>query len=387
MSRPLEHLSDGQLEAFSKRSAAPAGLVDIDGHLSACEECRRRLEKIAPAGALYAGIRNALEQDAAVGHLSYEDVRDAAEGKPSQAAVRHLESCQPCREEVADLAQFIPALASEPRAKRPVPVPPVWRWAIAAILLAGLLPFAWWAWRRSYEPRYRLALHDGGAVVALDSAGKLHTPSPVPPVYAAQMQRALMTGRLPVPESYRRAQPEVLLGSKPSPGPLLTIRHPSSEAVLTGRPRFEWTAPPGAGRYRVSVYDRAFRQVAQSPELNESQWIPPDELAAGQQYTWVVTARVAQQEVRAPVPPAPEARFTVLSRAEAASLEQLQRQYPDQHLMLAVSFAQAGVLSIARQEVEALARANPASPVVLEMEASLNAESAHPAPSSTKPAQ
>jgi hypothetical protein len=94
------------------------------------------------------------------------------------------------------------------------------------------------------------------------------------------------------------------------------------------------------------------------------------------------------RQIRAPLPPAPEARFTVLAQPEAERLQQARQRYPDAHLMLAALFAQAGALEPARQELEALARANPGSPLVREIESSLPAVAAQePAPSSTKPAQ
>jgi hypothetical protein len=392
MDRPLKHPNDIELAAFSKRTATPTAIVAIDRHLSACEDCRKKLEEIAGTEAFYAGVRAAIG-DAAADHLSYEQVRDAAKGRPAPDAARHLEACSACRMEVADLSGFIATLDSKPERKpHAAPVAPprmVWRWAIAAAVLVGLLPLAWWASHRGQVIDYAVAIHDGGALVGLDTGGKLHTPYQIPPKYGAALQDALRTRRLTVPEAFQRASREVLLGSRqPSSDLALTVLHPTGEAVLTGRPRFEWEAPRPADTYRVSVYDRNFRLVAESPDLRATQWTPAEDLTAGQTYTWVVTARMGGRQIRAPLPPAPEARFTVLAQPEAERLQQARQRYPDAHLMLAALFAQAGAFEAARQELEALARANPGSPLVREIESSLPAVAAQePAPSSTKPAQ
>jgi len=306
-----------------------------------------------------------------VPHLSYEEVRDAAEGRPSKLAQRHLEACAECRAEVADLAGFATSLGRKARARLPSGAPAFPRWAIAAAILIGLSPFAWWIWRRGSEPRYALAVHDGGAWVGLDFAGRLHTPSKIPADCAAAVREALETGHLPFPAGYRRGQPEVLLGSPARTNPPVTIGYPKGEAVITTRPQFQWNVSAPFDSYRVNVYDRDFHLVAASPELHATLWVPDRDLAPGTSYTWMVTAQSGRREIRAPVPPAPEARFTVLSQAETTRLNQLMRRFPGEHLMLATVFAQAGVAARARQEVQLLEQANPKSALVHGLAASL----------------
>jgi hypothetical protein len=383
-----QHLSDEDLQSFIKRTAAPPSLVRIDRHLSACDECRRRLESLSGADARYQSLRHALEQDAPSDHLSYEEVRASAEGRPSSAAARHLDACRACTAEADDLRACI---AGQPLQPAAAPASPrrVWRWAIAAAVAIALIPLAWRISRRAGQEQYAIVLRDAGGLVALDSVGELHTPSKFPQAYAAALKSALETRRLAVPEQWRQsgAAPEVLLGARERSS-RFALLHPAGEAMLTSQPRFAWEPLQGADGYRVTVYDRSFRKVLESPGISATEWTPPEGLAAGQTYTWVVTARVGGRAIRAPVPPAAEARFTVLLSEDAARLEQARSRYPDAHLMLAALFAQAGALAETRQELDALARANPGSALVREIASSPPAPRAHePSPSSTKPAQ
>jgi len=383
-----EHLKDEGLRSFVKRAAPAPVLVEIDRHLSTCDECRRRLESLCNADELYHRMRCGLERDAAGDHLSYEEVRASAEGRPPSSAARHLEVCRACAAEVEDLRAFS---AAQPRQAAAAPASRLraWRWAIAAGVAIALIPLAWRILRPEGQPRYAIALHDAGGLVAVDFAGALHAPGEFPPAYASALKSALATRRLAIPEQFRLSggAPEVLLGAREQSSRFAPL-HPAGEATLTGHPRFTWKPFPGADGYRVTVYDRRFHKVLESPRISATEWAPPQELSARRTYTWVVTARVGRREVRAPVPPAPEARFTVLAADEATRLEQARRLYPEAHLMLAVLFAQAGALTETRQEMDALARANPGSALVRELAASLPAPQAQePSPSSTKPAQ
>jgi hypothetical protein len=146
-------------------------------------------------------------------------------------------------------------------------------------------------------------------------------------------------------------------GASDAPGfqPLL----PLATAVETDRPTFEWTHVPGATVYVVSVFDLDFDQVAESPPLVATRWRPDAPLARGRTYVWQVRASRADGEIVAPAPPAPEARFHVLSPTEAARLVGVRGRYRDFHLVLGVLLAEAGALDEAERELESLVTANP----------------------------
>jgi hypothetical protein len=74
---------------------------------------------------------------------------------------------------------------------------------------------------------------------------------------------------------------------------------------------------------------------------------------------WQVRALRGDEAIVAPAPPAPEARFRVLSQAEAARLADLRGRYADFHLVRGILLAQAGSLDEAERELASLVEANP----------------------------
>ncbi len=146
----------------------------------------------------------------------------------------------------------------------------------------------------------------------------------------------------------------VLLGS-PDETRTFEIGAPAGTAVLTDRPTFRWQAVEGASRYVVSVFDADFRKVAESPHLTTPLWQPEQPLARDRIYNWQVTATAGGTTFRSPVPPAPEARFQVVSAAGALSIETARREHPGNHLLLAALLAKLGALDDAAAELDALA--------------------------------
>ena len=69
------------------------------------------------------------------------------------------------------------------------------------------------------------------------------------------------------------------------------------------------------------------------------------------------------QEVTAPRPPAPQARFRILDQAKADELANARREYASSHLALGLLYAEAGLLKEAEEELRALQTANPDSEI------------------------
>jgi hypothetical protein len=244
-----------------------------------------------------------------------------------------MEHCRPCREEVADLAEFrsslLPAatrLSAAPRRRLPV-----WLAAAAAVVLAA--GAAWW-WDNAHRPPDLVAM-------AL-ATGELNVPGPI---------LAL------------RGAPSVVRGSAAAAS--FALLAPLGTAVVDDRPRFTWNPLAGASAYRVAIFASGFRKVRESAWLASSEWTPPESLERGQVYSWEVTARMGTAEdsptVRAPSLSDPEARFQVMDAAEAADLERALREHPESHLLLGVLFARAGALDLAEQELALHVTANPQS--------------------------
>ncbi|PWU05482.1 MAG: hypothetical protein C5B51_14570 [Terriglobia bacterium] len=316
----MSHPTDHELDAFLGRGLSGAALVELDGHLAGCGPCRARLESRARVETSSAWLRREIEQAPRREHLSDEAVRALAEGRPAAVAGEHVRNCAMCRSEVEDLRAFITAQASArlPRTR--------WYALAAALLVAAFLPFGWRLWQKPA----------------------------LPPEYRAILEQATRSGRLEIPQEIAalHRKPELLLGAPEKPA-AFGLRQPLGEAVPGGQPVFVWESLSGASAYTVSVYDEQFRKVMESPELSGTEWRPDQALTAGHIYSWTVTAQVNGDRVRVPVPPAPEAKFAVLSASEAGRLAEARRRYPEQHLLLASLFARVGVVSEARKELAA----------------------------------
>jgi hypothetical protein len=150
------------------------------------------------------------------------------------------------------------------------------------------------------------------------------------------------------------------MGSNNQPREFAVIE-PVGEVLLSNRPSFRWSAMEGATAYVVEVYDEQFKLVASSPQLTERTWTTS--LARGKVYSWQVKATKDGEEVTAPHPPAPQAKFRVLDQAKAIEIAKAKRDYASSHLTLGLLYADAGLLREAEQEFRLLWRANPNSDV------------------------
>ena len=84
----------------------------------------------------------------------------------------------------------------------------------------------------------------------------------------------------------------------------------------------------------VKVFDTNFREVVASPPLDGLTWQAADPLSRGEIYIWQVTAIRRGEEINSPVPPAPEARFRVLTQDRAALLAQVEKQLTEIRTLL-----------------------------------------------------
>ncbi len=139
---------------------------------------------------------------------------------------------------------------------------------------------------------------------------------------------------------------------------------PVAVIVEVERPGFRWKGSRAA-EYAVSVYDQHYSEVAQSGPLHQFFWAPSKPLKRGQRYSWQLKVLENGSEFTVPVPPAPEARFGVLSTEDEARLRALRanlaRQSAPSHLALGIVYANLGLLDKARAELLQLQAENPNS--------------------------
>lgn len=132
---------------------------------------------------------------------------------------------------------------------------------------------------------------------------------------------------------------------------------PNREVVATRRPRFRFPAERGVPTV-VRVFDRD-REVLHSPPVGSGEWTPSTDLPRGVTYTWQVESTRDGEPVIGPAPPAPPARFIVLDADSWQTLETARREHPENHLLLGILAARAGLREDAQRELRAAAQASP----------------------------
>jgi hypothetical protein len=77
-----------------------------------------------------------------------------------------------------------------------------------------------------------------------------------------------------------------------------------------------------------------------------------------------VKASKEGEEIKAPRPPAPQAKFRVLDQAKMQEIAQANKAYGSSHLTMGLLYVQAGLLDEAEQHFQALRKSNPDSALV-----------------------
>jgi len=367
----------------------PPALLAADDHLAGCADCRQSLAQFLakPTGGsaeLWRALTASASGPPASRHLSHEEVAAFAENDWSrvdqQRITAHLESCPQCSEDADDLRKFRDDLAQPPLAPvtrvitrhRSFFTVPVWVGTAAMILLAIFLGYRFYHGKPQPPPSMVVQLKDGGSYIGLDSAGRLTSPLVFDPGDEKKIKDALVSKRIEPPAVLALlSSPQGTLLGPAGARPDLQLIAPLATAVPSDRPVFRWQPTLQASSYIVSIYDSRYGKVVQSPPLTQNEWQADRALPRGQIYTWQLTANVKGKLVRAPLPPAPEARFQVLPQAEAEQLEKTRSQHPDSHLLLGLLYAQAGALDDSTRELTALLAANPGSGAAKELLASV----------------
>jgi hypothetical protein len=140
-----------------------------------------------------------------------------------------------------------------------------------------------------------------------------------------------------------------------------SVIEPVGAVTLSDRPIFRWSQLNGATGYLVEVYDERFGLAAASPQITDHSWTAAQPLKRGGIYYWQVKAVKDGRELKAPRPPAPQAKFRVLDAARANELAHARRVYAPWRLVLGVLYARAGLAHEAEREFRALQEANPNS--------------------------
>lgn len=472
-----EHLSSQQMKAYRERTLSPDELLDVDAHLTHCDSCRLKL--LDPAALPHAVLAfksewHAAEEDPL--HLEFEQLAGYLDNRLGEVdreiAESHLELCETCAMELADLRALRAALSTFP-AQEPAPSksPTLWSqlgalWtqrfrmtlpggvavaAIAALLVLALaLPIGRQlgqqnavlrrraqTWQReslalmqanrrltqqvaqldvqakqaaeiqrqhdtalrqieigkrreqdqnrllgglrariaglenslSLEGRSVVALNDGQARLTRDSSGSLVRMERLPHEVAAVLAGA----PLAIPALARNfATEQSRLMGGPDKAVRFAVVYPVATLVLSDRPTFAWQPRPQATSYRVMVTrERPGGEpllIVESESITVPRWQPAQLLPRGEKLEWQVLAYRNQDQIdAAPQPPLPEATFQIMMVSQAAELERDRERYAHSPLTLGVFYARAGLLQEAREQFEALVKANPKSKIAVRL--------------------
>ena len=110
---------------------------------------------------------------------------------------------------------------------------------------------------------------------------------------------------------------------------------------------------------QVGVFDSDLKAIETSPKLTGTSWKSALPLQRGKIYVWQVTAVKGSQQVVAPVPPAPEAKFAIIEPRILNELLAVESAGLGEHFKLGRAYARAGLLDEAEEEFRLVPAANP----------------------------
>jgi anti-sigma factor RsiW len=332
-----EHVTVDQIEKLARRELPADSVLEVARHIGACSECAA-IARDRSARSSAAALRAAFDLED-IDHPSVDhDLADFVNGtltSQRRAAIEtHLAECDRCREDVADLRDV-----SARMTRRVRPAVLAVAAALGAIGITLLL--------LSRTPRDTAARP---VVRSMRRPINVTKPMQRPREWDEAVRAALDAGRLARPSilSELRPAPDVLRG----PGMTTTAAlAPIGEVIETATPRFEWTASSGA-IYVVSVFNGE-REVASSGEIKSATWSPAKGLARGNTYVWQVEVRRGDASTILPAPPDPQALFRVADEKTLREIAEARQRFPDDHLLLGVLYARAGMQERAKEELRA----------------------------------
>jgi hypothetical protein len=216
----------------------------------------------------------------------------------------------------------------------------------------------------------RLTISDGGHALTLDTRGVLETGGLVPAKYLRLVGSALHTGRL--------STPSALLGSlgrqtrSAAENDAFQLIAPLGVVTIADRPLFRWTSLNEAKSYSVQIRDASTDQQFESNPVAGTEWVPEKPLDRGHTYSWAIVATLpGDDHVYVPRASSPAAMFQVLDKSASDELETADTRPNRSHLLLAILYAQNGLIGEADRELSALQIENPKCPAITSLQRSL----------------
>lgn len=349
----IPHMDDALLDRLTRRDVDEEELRAIEQHFADCSACAQRAAD--RAGAARAQLRGHFLADAPA-PLEHPDrdelarfTRRALDPAAAEIVEAHLDECEACVRIIGEM-----------RIRRRVVARRAWVTAAAAAIVIAIL--AALLTRRTAAP----PTVEPAVVKQEPSDGRTEPPAPpgvqiatryANPEWNALVQDATETGRLVLPRNLGelRGDVDVIRGSG-AEGEHLS---PAGKVVDDVRPEFSWPPRQGA-TYTVFVFD-GDRQIARSAALHTPRWTASSDLPRGRTLTWQVEAERGENIETIPRPPAPAARFRVITKEEQRDLARARELHPRDDLLLGLLYARAGMFDDARASMERAAKSNPAA--------------------------
>jgi len=422
----LPHLSEEIIERFRASDLTPAELLAFDDHLEHCDSCRTQMRDREKFPEGYAQAISALRPDSGLAdaHLAYQQMADYVDDTASEVdreiVDSHLELCRSCRAEMKDLEATRASLALPPAGvvstrkspglgerlaawwqlpaiRIPIQVAAAIILVVAAIWLATLLlpkpeqeaqehPGA----GEQNQPTPNSSpsvpapeeqksaplvadLVDAGSHITLGSDDKLAGLETASVRVQIEAASALKSGRVKASPfvAELKGQAGKLMGPGSSDYGLVS---PVAIVIESRAPIFRWRPIAGADSYVLTIYDANSQKIAESASLRETKWLANSPLERGHVYTWQVRATRQGEEVLMPPPAAAAAKFRIIDSAKAEELAEVRRSHGDSHLVLGLTYADAGMLDESQQEFRKLLAANPDSAIVKSLLRSVEAQ-------------
>jgi hypothetical protein len=305
------HPKREQILMYRDRRLLPAELVEVDGHLAACEVCRIELAELAsPPLPAVSAILEALDE-----HVTYEQMDAWVEGSMDsderELVMSHIGLCEFCAQQLKAYEGYAPAMS----AAIPPPAQP-------STSLGDRI--------RAFFRTPQFAMVATGLVVVAILSPLAIRKAPAP-------------GTATLPATLR---PEAIrdLPETRDKG----LKYPVSEVVEERQPILEWMASNGEST--VYLYDAAHREVARSQAIADTHWLVPVLLDRGAVFNWEVRTAVETRK----------AMFRVLSGSGEKELADARAANVGLKSIGQLEQTM-GLLSLAEHDFATLVRQNPGS--------------------------
>lgn len=335
-----DHLTAADVTRYCARQLSATKVLQCNDHLFCCEECRAK-------------VRSARENES-YNSWTFEEVAGvldhSLDSTAAHVAEDKLARFPQMRAELADLRQFKNQM-NAPRFEAWK-----WLWPIAAAIVLAAASF-WWQGRTAKISAG--ATRDLSAFPLDDETAQVL--ARLSPEVQNQIQTSLREQRLDFPSEAiaLRGRPGILAGGGTNQP--FRLLEPVGTMVRSNL-RFRWERQNAATTYRVNIASEESGEIVASQEVASTDWTPSQVLAPGRVYQWEVEAlRDGAVLAKAPVPPAAEARFAVLSKEAANRLEQELGKSKESQLLRGMMEAQAGLFEDARADLQAFRRTHPES--------------------------